>query len=818
MHNKAVYTMNKKYTYKTHLPKVNLPELESGKKKGVVFSREQLEILASGKISRVFGHFFEKQDHYERQVRMPTPPFLLADRVMALEGEPGSLSKGSITTETDVKEEAWYLHDRHMPTGIMIESGQADLLLASWLGIDFINQDKRVYRLLGCELCFHGPLAEVGDTLRYEIYVDHFTQCGDVSLMFFHYDCYVKDVLRVSVREGQAGFFNEQELRESKGVLWSPDQSEFSKTPRLDTPPCVSVYRNFNYRQIMAFAERKAYACFGRGFEYAATHQMSPTIQNNQLLLLHDIPCFDPAGGPLKRGYLRAIQHISKNDWFFKGHFKNDPCMPGTLMIEIGIQALSFYLAALGFTLNKDGWRFEPIKDYKILVRCRGQCLPSSQEVTYEIFVDEIIAEPKPTIFANLLVTVDGVRAFHARRFGLELVPDVPLTRRMHLLVNDPHSAADDGKNFIFDQNAMLSATWGNVNKAFGSYMDTVSPTRKIPRLPGPPYFFMSRVTHLTETIGSMKVGSKLIAEYDVPPEAWYFNDHDTRTMPLCVLMEVGLQPCGWLSTYVGCSTQTDKDIYFRNLDGNATEHQIITPSTKKLVTQVELKNISMLGELILLNFNVVVLANEKKVLTMETSFGYFTLNDFLKKIGLKPTEEELKYYQEIGNQYIELSNESDKFFKNSLRLPRKKILMFDRVTGIWKNLNKASLCYLRAVKIIDPNEWFFKSHFYQDPVQPGSLGCQALINLLKFYCIEENIAKDIQRPIFEPLMLEKILIWTYRGQVIPINNQVTILVEVLSVQSSLNSIEITARGSFWVDGLCIYRLERIGLRIVPEI
>ena len=36
----------------------------------------------------------------------------------------------------------------------MIESGQADLMLISYLGIDLQHEGDRIYRLLGCELTF----------------------------------------------------------------------------------------------------------------------------------------------------------------------------------------------------------------------------------------------------------------------------------------------------------------------------------------------------------------------------------------------------------------------------------------------------------------------------------------------------------------------------------------------------------------------------------------------------------------------------------------------------------------------------------------
>jgi 3-hydroxymyristoyl/3-hydroxydecanoyl-(acyl carrier protein) dehydratase len=36
-------------------------------------------------------------------------------------------------------------------------------------------------------------------------------------------------------------------------------------------------------------------------------------------------------------------------------------------------------------------------------------------------------------------------------------------------------------------------------------------------------------------------------------------------------------------------------------------------------------------------------------------------------------------------------------------------------------------LGWLRAEKDVDAGDWYFKAHFFQDPVQPGSLGVQAM-------------------------------------------------------------------------------------------
>ena len=43
-----------------------------------------------------------------------------------------------------------------------------------------------------------------------------------MRLFFFHYDCKSDGDLRLSVRNGQAGFFTDEELDETAGILWNP--------------------------------------------------------------------------------------------------------------------------------------------------------------------------------------------------------------------------------------------------------------------------------------------------------------------------------------------------------------------------------------------------------------------------------------------------------------------------------------------------------------------------------------------------------------------------------------------------------------------
>lgn len=794
---------------------------------GLTLDRAQLEIHASGRISEIYGPLFEQQDGFERQVRMPEPPLLLADRVTGIDAKPGEHGTGIMWTETDVTEESWYLNRGRMPAGIMIESGQADLMLISYMGADFLNQGERVYRLLGCELTYLGDLPRAGETLSYEIHVDGHARQDEVRLFFFHYDSVVDGQPRIQVRGGQAGFFNDEELANSEGILWSPEEFEPVAEPRLD-PPAVDCQRSrFDGEQIRSFSEGRAWECFGEGFEHSQTHTQSPAIQSGKMLFLDEVTEFDPVGGPWGRGYLRAESAVQPDDWFFDGHFKNDPCMPGTLMFEGCVQAMSFYLAALGFTLERDAWRFQPVVGEPIDLRCRGQVTPTSRELVYEIFVEEVHDGPVPTLYADLLCTVDGRKAFHARRAGLQLVPDWPLSSRPDLVAacaEDRTVAAvptPDGGHFAFDAKSILACAWGRPSEAFGPMYERFDGPGRVPRLPGPPYLFMSRVTKTSGEIGEMEVGSTVEVEYDIPEDAWYFDENGARTMPYAVLLEAALQPCGWLASYIGSALTVDEEVCFRNLDGTATLEAELFEDAGTLRTAVKLTNISQSAGMIIVSFDVECFlsgaAGEHRVYVMDTVFGFFppeTLS-LENQIGQPTSEEQHSQRTEPGNCDIDLRDEPDTYFGGSLRLANTRLRTLDRVTGYWPEGGPDGLGRVRAERSIDAGDWYFKAHFFQDPVQPGSLGIEAMIQTLQFFMIESGMGEGLDAPRFEPIALDRPMGWKYRGQVVPLNETVQVTLDITEIGTDEHGPFAIANASLWCDGIRIYSADGMGMRIV---
>jgi 3-hydroxymyristoyl/3-hydroxydecanoyl-(acyl carrier protein) dehydratase len=794
---------------------------------GPSFGRDQLLELSCGKVSSVFGPLFEQQDGYARQVRLPTPPLLLVDRITGIDARPGVDGTGTIWTETDVRWGEWYLQDGVMAAGVMIESGQADLTLISWMGADFENKGERVYRLLGCDLTYHGGLPRPGDTLRYDIHITGHAREGDVRLFFFQYDCRINGELRMTVRNGQAGFFTDEELANSSGILWSPETAKCHQDARLDPPrlPCGST--SFSRAQVDAWFEGRPYDCFGAGYENLLTHTRTPQGGSAPADVAPGTPCLkffdevshcDVSGGPWGRGYLRVRKVLSDQDWFFQGHFHNDPCMPGTLMFEGALQAMAFYLSWLGFTLERDGWRFEPIPDDTYKLRCRGQAVPSSRELVCELFIEEIHDGDEPRLYAHLLGTVDGLKAFHCSRMGLRLVPDWPLSSKPELLLThkDPRPFATAG-DVRGDYAALLACAWGKPSDAFGSMFRSFDGTRRTPVLPGPPYHFMSRVTRIDAEAQQPRPGASIEAEYDVPADAWYFRDHGGRAMPFSVLMEVNLQPCGWLAMFFGFPLKSEEDLYFRNLDGTATVDREVLPEAGTLRTRVTLTQFSEFNGMVLVSFETACWLDERPVCRLTTSFGFFTREALAQQVGLPTTPAERDRLEAPGEFSVELTSHPSRYFAGPLRLPHGPLRMIDRILGYWPEGGKAGLGRLLAEQTVDPAAWYFKAHFYRDPVQPGSLGVEAMLQLLQFYMIEREMHAGVRNPVFEPIASGKPAIWKYRGQVLPQNKKVQVEMEVTETGRDEHGPYAVADAWLWVDGMRIYHARGLAIRVLEH-
>ncbi len=135
---------------------------------------------------------------------------------------------------------------------------------------------------------------------------------------------------------------------------------------------------------------------------------------------------------------------------------------------------------------------------------------------------------------------------------------------------------------------------------------------------------------------------------------------------------------------------------------------------------------------------------------------------------------------------------------------------MIDEIEVFAPTGGEHGLGYIRGHKIVDPEEWFFKAHFYQDPVCPGSLGLESYLQLLKVVAAKRwGVSPESQ---FETVVIDEKHSWNYRGQIIPTNNKVVVEATVTAIDDDAKQLK--ADGFLAVDGKIIYQMKDFSLKL----
>ncbi len=373
----------------------------------------------------------------------------------------------------------------------------------------------------------------------------------------------------------------------------------------------------------------------------------------------------------------------------------------------------------------------------------------------------------------------------------------------------------------LFSNQSILEFAQGNPSQAFGEKYIIFDQKREIARLPRPPYFFMDSVIKADHPQWQMKPGGWIETQYQVQKHAWYFKANRSHTLPFCILLEIALQPCGWLAAYAGSALESDERLYFRNLGGRAELIEPLALDCGTLTIKSRMTDVSKAGNMIIQNFDYNVLKNGASVYKGKTHFGFFTGQTLLNQIGIRDGRfdtyavpqknlKTLKPFQ-FKNDAPLTPDDKNQDNKNT-GMPSKALRMIDDIEVLSLDGGLYGKGYIKAAKTVDPQEWFFKAHFFQDPVCPGSLGIEAFIQMLRFFLVEKF---DIPMDRYEPRMSAgQNHEWIYRGQIIPSNKKIELHAHIKEIFCENNDYSILADGALTVDGICIYEMIDFGLDI----
>jgi 3-hydroxymyristoyl/3-hydroxydecanoyl-(acyl carrier protein) dehydratase len=713
-----------------------------------------------------------------------------------------------VITEHDVTPERWYLDGGHIPTCVAVEAGQADLFLSAYLGIDLQTKGKAVYRLLDAVVRFHSHLPRPGDIIRYDIRIERFFRQGDTWLFKFNFESTVNGNPLLSMRDGCAGFFTPQQLDDGRGVVHTEldlRPMEGKRTPDWRELVPMREMEAYSEAQLLALRNGDLTTCFGP--EFAQLPLENPyTLPGGHLELVDRVISLDPQGGRYGIGQIRAEMDIDPEDWFLTCHFCDDNVMPGTLMYECCLHTLRIFLMRMGWVTDEGEGHWEPIPGVDSQLKCRGQVTEHTRSVTYEVNVKEIGYRPEPYATVDALMYADSKAIVEITNMSIQLsgldreaMEARWEPRGLSSSGNQDGSIADTGikKPALYDYASILAFSTGNPSEAFGEPYRIFDSERRIARLPRPPFQFLDRITAIDATQWKMVAGGSVEAQYDVPPDAWYFTQERSRNMPFSVLLEIALQPCGWMAAYVGSALTSEVDLRFRNLDGNAVKLRPVTAESGTLTTRVELTRVSSSGGMIIQSYNFEVSDRHGPVYRGDTVFGFFSANALANQVGIQgltpyvPGTEERRRGRHPGN------------YPEQPPFPDEQLRMLDHIDIYIADGGAHGLGFLSASKQVDPEEWFFDAHFYQDPVCPGSLGLESFLQLLKYAAVQHWGASA--NTSFEVTAPDREHHWSYRGQIIPSNQRIQVDATITAIDE--NERCISAEGFLMVDGKTIYSI-----------
>jgi 3-hydroxymyristoyl/3-hydroxydecanoyl-(acyl carrier protein) dehydratase len=201
--------------------------------------------------------------------------------------------------------------------------------------------------------------------------------------------------------------------------------------------------------------------------------------------------------------------------------------------------------------------------------------------------------------------------------------------------------------------------------------------------------------------------------------------------------------------------------------------------------------------------------------------FGYFSGESLANQLGIDNGRTTAPWFigQDIPAaelEVISLVDAKHPYFrappgKPHYRLAGGQLHFVDTVT-IVEGGGKSGKGYILGERAIDAGDWFFRYHFHQDPVMPGSLGIEAIIEILQVYALKNDLGAGFRNPRFiAPLST---VVWKYRGQITPTNKAMTVDVHITGISREGGRLTITGDANLSKDNLRIYEVKDIVLSI----
>jgi len=346
---------------------------------------------------------------------------------------------------------------------------------------------------------------------------------------------------------------------------------------------------------------------------------------------------------------------------------------------------------------------------------------------------------------------------------------------------------------------------------------------RKATRLPDGGLLLVDRVMKVDATRGVMEGGATHVTEYDAHADSWYFADTANASMPNCVYMETSLQAALMIGYWVG-PTLSDPGavVSLRNLGGTATVLREIDLRGATIRQHSELLSTTIMPGSSLQNFGYTLSVDGEPFYEGETLFGYFSDGALANQTGLDggkpaPTWLESQPTPPATRTIDVAARRAD---PAAPLCSRETLALLDTLTVV-DGGGRHGAGYLFSRREIDQSDWYFARHFVYDPVIPGSLGVESVVQALQEWMLDAGLADELARegrgaPGFI-LPVGKPFSWKYRGQFLPSDGSCTLEAHIRGVERRPGRVRASADASMWKPGLRIYEMTDLTVELRAE-
>ncbi|MEU4211722.1 beta-ketoacyl synthase N-terminal-like domain-containing protein [Streptomyces sp. NPDC026206] len=357
----------------------------------------------------------------------------------------------------------------------------------------------------------------------------------------------------------------------------------------------------------------------------------------------------------------------------------------------------------------------------------------------------------------------------------------------------------------VWGREDLLELATGSVAKVYGPAFAEADALPRRLRLPGPPYLVLSRVTALRATTGVLEP-SGITVEYDVPDDAFAVDGRAA----LCTTLEAA-QASVVLIGYMGVDLQDKGRRRYRLLGGSTVFHGDLPRAGETVRYELEISRLVRQDDKLLFFFDCRGYRGTALFLEMlDNCAGFFTDAELADPLGIVPTRLDERRRQEMTRAVftplartgrteltradLELLAAGDPAavfgpawdrtadaLNPSVRLPAGQALMLDAVTGIDRTGGPRALGRLTATRRVTPDDWYFRCHFPDDPVMPGTLMLEGAAQLLQVYALSLGLHLVFPDAEFQPAPGQRTHC-TLRGQVGPGTSELRYVADVTGI------------------------------------